>query len=355
MRLRLMPRYRERVGQPPGVPQFTGERQVDSLRLDLIEYDADSFAESSPQSIAELEQCRTVPRVSWVNVIGLHDTDALSEIGRLFDLHPLVVEDIANTDQQPKAELFDNYLLLVLKMIRCNDAKSEIDIEQVSVVLGRNWVITFQEKPGDVFDPLRERLRAAKGRIRATGADYLAYSLLDAVVDHYFLVLESLGERTEDLEDEVLDDPQREVVQRIHQLKRELIVLRRGVWPLREALSLLQRGEHPLIAESTLPYLRDVYDHCIQVIDTIETFRDMVSGLLDVYLSSVSNRMNEVMKVLTIIATIFIPLSFVAGVYGMNFDVMPELHWRWGYYACLGLCALIAGGMMWFFRRKRWI
>ena len=256
--------------------------------------------------------------------------------GSATDFHPLVLEDILNTDQRPKMEEYGDYLYIVLKMLHDKGKGNQIEAEQVSLVLGPNFVFSFQESGGDVFDQIRERLRTGKGRLRKMGADYLAYTLVDAIVDYYFVILEKLGERIELLEEELVAHPRTETLKEIHTLKREMIFLRKAVWPLREVISGLQRGESPLVQKTTGIYLRDVYDHTIQVIDTIETFRDMLSGVLDIYLSSVSNRLNPVMKVLTIIATVFMPLTFLAGVYGMNFKYMPELEWRWGYPVALG-------------------
>jgi magnesium transporter len=281
----------------------------------------------------------------------VHRADILEAVGAQADLHPLVIEDIHNTYQRPKVEDYEQYLYIVLKMISWDEAANEIRGEQVSLVLGKNFVLSFKEDPGDIFDPIRTSLREGKGRIRKQGPDYLAYALLDQVVDHYFIVLENLGEKIEDLEEELVTNPDAATLQTIHHLKRELIFLRKSVWPLREAISSLERWESPLLQPDTLVYLRDVYDHNIQVIDTIETFRDM----LDIYLSSVSNRMNEVMKVLTIIATIFIPLTFIAGIYGMNFTNMPELGWPMGYFMIWGLMIVIFIGMLIFFKRKGWL
>jgi len=271
------------------------------------------------------------------------------------NLHHLVIEDIHNTYQRPKAEDYEDFLYIVLKMISWDENLNQAQAEQVSMILGKGYVLSFKEDPGDIFDPVRVRLREGKGRIRKSGADYLAYALLDQVVDNYFLVLENLGERIESLEEELTTNPSPATLKAIHHLKRELIFLRKSVWPLREAINSLERGDSSLFQAETLVYLRDLYDHTIQVMDTIETFRDMVSGMLDIYLSSISNRMNEIMKVLTIIATIFIPLTFIAGVYGMNFANMPELQWPWGYFAVWGVMILVAGGMIIFFKRKGWL
>ena len=265
------------------------------------------------------------------------------------------MEDVVNTAQRPKAEDYDQYLYVVVRMLTYDEQAGEVVSEQVSLVLGPGFVISFQEREGDVFDPLRERIRSSKGRVRRMGPDFLVYALLDSVIDGYFSVLETLGERVDDLQDEVTDDPTPRTQNRIHRLKREMIALRRSVWPLREAAAFLERGESGLITQPTTVYLRDAYDHTIQVIDTIETLRDMISGMLDTYLASISNRMNEVMKVLTIMASVFIPLTFVAGIYGMNFDHMPELHWRWGYAAVWLVMIALVVSMLIYFRKKQWV
>jgi magnesium transporter len=260
-----------------------------------------------------------------------------------------------NTDQRPKFDDYEEYICVILKMLTYNEKENQLKVEQVSLIVGPTFVVSLQESEGDVFDPIRERLRKAKGRIRKMGSDYLAYALVDAIVDNYFVVLEKIGEEIEILEDELLSDPKPETSRTIHHLKRELIFLRKSVWPLREVMAQLERGESGLVKDQTKPFLRDVYDHTVHVIDTVETFRDMVSGMIDVYLTSVSYKLNEIMKVLTIIATIFIPLTFIAGVYGMNFKYMPELEWRAGYVFAWAMMIAIAVTLLLYFRRKRWI
>ena len=331
-------------------------REPTPVTLTFINYDnsAPLREYQSPDFNEKMEFVNT-PGVTWLDIDGVHQTNILESVGRQVNLHPLVIEDIHNTYQRPKVEDYEDYLYIVLKMISWDANSEQIQAEQVSLVLGKNYVLSFKEDPGDIFDSIRTRLREGKGRLRKMGADYLSYALLDQVVDHYFIVLENLGEQIEDLEEGLVTSPDTSTIQNIHHLKRELIFLRKSVWPLREAISSLERGESPLFQPETLVYLRDVYDHTIQVIDTIETFRDMVSGMLDIYLSSVSNRMNEVMKVLTIIATIFIPLTFIAGIYGMNFVNMPELQWPWGYFVVWGVMIVIFIGMLIFFKRKRWL
>ncbi|MBE0558305.1 MAG: magnesium/cobalt transporter CorA, partial [Proteobacteria bacterium] len=291
---------------------------------------------------------------SWIHIDGLHETRLLEQMGTAFGLHPLILEDILNTEQRPKSEDHSDYLYVVLRLFH-EDAGGALEPEQVSIVFGRNWLISLQEKEGKLFDPIRERLRNEKGRLRKAGADYLAHALLDATVDSYFVILDKFGEKIEDLEAVLIGRPSPQTLQAIQALKREIILLRKSAWPLREMIGSLGRSDSPLIREQSALYFRDVYDHAVQVIDTIETYRDMLSGMLDIYLSSISNRMNEVMKVLTIIATIFMPLSFLAGIYGMNFRYLPELEWRWGYFGLWGVMVAIALVMLIAFRRKKWL
>lgn len=352
---RFIRRGARKAGLSPGTIVHVGEVKAERVKISLVDYDESSFQEREVSTIEECFPFKDKPTVTWINVDGLHEVEVVEALGKHFDLHPLVMEDIVHTGQRPKLEDYENTLFIVLKMLRYDEEKEQIDEEQVSLILGPTWVISFQEKEGDVFDPIRDRIRNGKGRIRKMGPDYLTYALLDAVVDNYFILLEKLGDRVEALGEEVVVHPGPKALKEIHELKQELLFLRKSVWPLREVISGMQRGESSLFEEHTLIYLRDVYDHTIQVIDTVETFRDMISGMLDIYLSSISNRMNEVMKVLTIIATIFIPLTFVAGIYGMNFLHMPELKWRFGYFAVLGLMAAIAGTMLLYFKRKKWL
>ena len=353
-----MPRFThrgsEKAGQVPGTPVYVGEQRETAIIVSRYDYDEEGIHRETLDSAEATLISRTSPRRSWINVDGVHDVDTIHRIGEGFGLHPLVIEDIVHTGQRPKAEDYGSHLFVVLRMLRWNAELEEIDEEQVSFVLGPSWVLTFQERAGDVFSPVLERLLSDRGRVRKLGCDYLAYTLIDTVVDHYFSILETLGDRIETLGEDMTENPKRQDLDSIRHMKRELLFMRKSVWPLREVLGSIQRDESELVKESTRPYLRDVYDHTIQIIDTVETFRDMVSGLMDLYLSSISNRMNEVMKVLTIIATIFIPLSFVAGLYGMNFLYMPELQWRYGYFAVLGVMLAIGGGMLLYFRRRKW-
>ncbi|MCJ7769320.1 MAG: magnesium/cobalt transporter CorA, partial [Dehalococcoidales bacterium] len=308
----------KRAGLPPGTLTYLGDKKAEKVKISLIDYDETQFQEEEVKTAEECFPFKNTPTVTWINIDGVHDIELIEKLGKHFDLHPLILEDIVNTQQRPKMEDSGNYIFIVLRMLHYDTKDSEVKSEQVRLVLGSNFVISFQESEGDVFEPIRERIRKGKGRIRKMGADYLAYALVDAVVDNYFIVLEKLGEIIEGIEDKLIQAPTPETLQTIHSLKREAISLRKSVWPLRELISGLDRAETPLIHESIKIYIRDIYDHTIQVIDTIESFRDTITGMLDIYLSSVSNRMNEVMKVLTIFAAIFIPLTFIAGVYGMN-------------------------------------
>jgi magnesium transporter len=352
---KLIKKRSKKAGLPPGTLVHIGERKAEELKITIIDYDEVHFQEREIEKIEECFVFRDRPTVTWINVDGLHQVEILETLGECYGLHPLVLEDILNTDQRPKMEDYGDYIYIVLKMLDQNNKGNEIVTEQISLILGPNFVFSFQERAGDTFDQIRERIRNSKGRIRKMGADYLAYTLLDSIVDNYFIILEKLGEKIEFLEEELVTRPIPETLRAIHHLKREMIFLRKAVWPLREVVGSMERGEPPLVKETTRIYLRDVYDHTIQVIDTIETFRDMVSGMLDIYLSSVSNRLNAVMKVLTIIATIFMPLTFIAGIYGMNFKYMPELEWYWGYPAVWLVVVIIGISMLIYFKKKRWL
>lgn len=349
------PKYKRTAGEPPGTMIHVGERLIESPRITLIEYTPDDFREEHIEKIENVFSAKDDGNVSWINIDGIHDTELIAKLGDAFGLHQLLLEDVVNTEQRPKLDDYDEYIFIVLKMLQCEEKTGDLDIEQVSLIFGEGWVITLQERPGDTFEHVRERIRNSKGRIRKHGADYLAYALIDAIVDNYFVALESIGLKIEDVEAALAENVEPELSSKIHRMKREAISLRHSIWPLREIISGFQRTGSKLITEDTGYFLRDLYDHTIQVMDTVETYRDILSGMLDTYLSISSNRMNEVMKVLTIIATIFIPLTFIAGIYGMNFQHMPELEWKWGYPAVLGVMGLVVAGMLIFFRRKKWI
>ncbi len=354
-------RAKKKLGLKPGTLTYVGEQRTEHLSINILDYNETDLTEKTTGAIQDCFPFLDAATTTWININGLHEVHAVGELGKHFGIHELLLEDIVNTGHRPKLEESENHIFVILKMLSMDSTGEELQSEQVSLIIGKSYVITFQEQEGDVLDPIRERIRKTNPRVRLTGPDYLGYSVMDTIIDHYFVVLETLGERIEILEEELIADPTPEKLQGIHVLKRQLISLRKSVWPLREVISGLERTEPPLIQASTRPYLRDLYEHIIQVIDTVETHRDMVSGLIDMYMSSVSNRMNEVMKILTIIATIFIPLGFLAGVYGMNFNTeaspfnLPELGMRYGYPLFWLAVLLIGGGLLWFFRRKRWL
>jgi magnesium transporter len=352
----LIRRMSKKAGLPPGTPVHTGERKTDKVNITVFDYDADRFTEQTLDSVEDCLAFKSTATVTWINIDGVHDTETLSRIGRGYDLHLLLIEDVANTMQRPKIEDYDACLFIVLKMLRYGDGDdAQVEAEQVSLVLGRNYVISFQESPGDVFEPIRERIRKAKGRVRRMGADYLAYTLMDAIVDGYYAVLERIAGDIEELEDRLIEQPGPETLADVYDLKTTSVMLRRMIWPLRDVAATLSRDESDLIEDATRIYLRDLNDHTHQVLDTVETFREAVVGMQDLYLSSVSNHMNQVMKTLTIMASIFIPLTFIAGIYGMNFEYIPELKWQWGYFAVWGVMLGIAAAMIFYFRRKRWV
>ena len=352
---RLIKKSAKTRGLPPGAIVHIGEKKTEKVKISVIDYSIGKFDEKEVKNVEECFPYVKKPAVTWINVDGLHEVEVIEKLGKCFDIHPLVLEDIVNTDQRPKMEDFEKYIFFVLKMLYVNDKTQMIHSEQVSLILRKNFVISFQESIGDVFDVIRERIRKGKGRIRKMGSDYLAYSLIDAIVDNYFIILEGIGEKVENIEHDVVSNPKPEILQQIYNLKREMIYLRKSVWPLREVINSLEREESKLIKDSTHIYLRDLYDHTIQTIDTIETFRDMLSGMLDIYMSSVSNKMNEIMKVLTIFAAIFIPLTFIAGIYGMNFQYMPELSIPWAYPAIWVIIILVSVSLLAYFKHKKWL
>ena len=348
--------HRSRPGTAPGTLIASEEAVPVSLRL--IAYRGEHFEEKTNPDLSEIRAARERGGVLWLDVVGTDPISLLEEIGALFKIHPLVLEDVVNTHQRPKVEVFDDQIFIVTRM---PVARNSCETEQVAMLLGTGHIVTFQEKAGDCFEPVRDRLRRGRPRLRSSGADYLAYALLDSVVDHYFPVLEHYGEYLEALEDRLPSAGSELPMVAIYDAKRDLLALRRALWPQREMLSAIMREETALVTKSTRIFLRDVYDHVIQQMDMLETYREIASGLVDMALSFAGMRMNEIMKVLTVIATIFIPLSFIAGVYGMNFDSsisrwnMPELHWRYGYPFALALMVAVAAGLVWYLRRKRWL
>lgn len=342
-------------GLAPGSLIHIGEKKIEKTKITLIDYDETHFQEKQVKFVEECFPFRDRPTVTWINIDGIHQIDIIEKIGEYFGVHPLILEDILNTDQRPKMEDSETYIYIVLKMLNYIEKNNEIKSEQVSLITGTNFVISLMESDSDVFNPVRERIRNGKGQIRKMGPDYLAYSLIDAIVDNYFIIMEKLGERIEVLEEDLVTNPRSDTLKSFHKMQKDMIFLRKSIWPVREVVSSLQRGESKLIQESTSVYFHDIYDHTIEVIDMIEGLRDTVSRMHDIYLSSISNKLNEIMKVLTIISTIFIPLTFIAGVYGMNFEYMPELKSRWGYPAIWIIMAATAILMLNYFRKKRWI
>ena len=343
------------VGLPPGTLIHVGKQKAERPVLSIVDYDQEHYDVHEDVSIDLAAATKDTATVSWINLTGIHDINMIEAFGKSFDIHPLALEDILNTQHRPKVEEMDGYSLIILKMLFFNEEEQSLEAEQVSLILGPHYVISFQEREGDVFDGVRDRLRRSNGRIRQRGPDYLTYALLDSIVDSYFHILEKVGDRLVELEEGLTAHPDQETLQTIHHFKRQLMGLRKSVWPMREVVSGLQREDSVLIDASTNPFLRDLYDHTIQVIDTTEVYRDTLSGLLDLYMSNISHRMNEVMKVLTIMATIFIPLTFIAGIYGMNFEYIPELKWRWGYFGVWGVMLASAAGMLIYFKRKKWL
>jgi len=351
---RLFRRVQQKIGTSPGTIEYGGTLRSEPVIIKVIDYDEQQITE---KEAAGAEGCATLKdskTISWIDVNGVHDTDVVKPFGEIFGIHGLVLEDVVNVNQRPKIEEHQDYVFVVLRMLFADAEQRRIESEQVSIIFGENYVLTFQERPGDVFDPVRERLRRG-GRIRSSGADYLAYALIDAIVDHYFVVLEAVGDRIEDLDEEVTASPSQRTLESIHVLKRETIIMRKPIWPVREVVDRLYREEIPLIKEPTRMFFRDVYDHVISVMDAVESYREVLASVQDLYLSNVSNRMNDVMKVLTIFATIFVPLTFLAGIYGMNFEYMPELRWKMGYPMFWLVSAATGAGLLAFFRSKKWL
>ncbi|MFH0810127.1 MAG: magnesium/cobalt transporter CorA [Pseudomonadota bacterium] len=344
-------------GQPPHQEKEEARGAVAAAgnRLKVIKYAEDIVQEKTVKSIEDAFLLEEGPGVLWIDVEGLGAPAVIDRIGARFNIHPLLLEDIRSLRQRPKIDDFDDYLFVILKTLSPARSGKGVRTSQTSLVIGPHYLVSFQAEGADLFEPVRQRIRNGKSRLRAAGTDYLAYALMDTIIDEYFLVLEQIGEDIDSLEEHLITNPTRKTPRSLHGLKRQIISARKVVWPLREVISMLERSESPLLKKETRMYLRDLYDHTIQIIDTVDTYRDMLSSMMDIYLSSISNRMNEIMKVLTIIATIFIPLTFIAGVYGMNFRYMPELEWHWGYYMVLGIMFAIAALMLLFFRRRKWL
>ena len=342
------------IGLPPGELIHVGQQKSAQTILSFIDYNETQYQTAEDITPAQCQKLKETGSVSWINLSGLHDIELINQLGQTFDLHPLALEDILNTGHQPKCEEFDSYILLIFKLIHRDEETGAFNQEQISMIVSSDWVLTFQEKPEDIFDRLRERLRRANGRIRQRGTDYLAYAILDSVVDSYFHILSAIGEQLETLEESLLVNPEQNALQEIHHHKQELMMLRRAIWPLQMAISEFRQLDSPLLADGTGVFLRDLQDHITHAVESLELMRDSTSNLLDLYLSLASQKMNETMKVLTIMASLFIPLTFIAGIYGMNFETMPELKWAWGYPMIWALMIGVTVGMLWYFKRKKW-
>ena len=345
----------KKVGLPPGSLYYTGNRAEEPVSIQVFNYDGNGLEEKDLIEAKDTLPFLQDSKISWINVNGVHNVQLVETICKNFGIHPLTIEDIVSTDQRPKVEEGEGYVYVVLKMMDYDVEKENIQMEQVSLILGKNFVLSFQEREGDTFNPVRERLRGGKGRIRGRGADYLLYALVDTIVDNYFVIMEKVGDTMAGIEEKLLMNASKASFDAVYGLKREMLAMRRSTWPLRELIYKLERGDIPLITQDTQVFLRDVYDHTIQVIDTVETYRDLLSGMVDLYHSTISTRTNDVMKVLTIISTIFIPLTFIVGVYGMNFEVMPELTWQYGYLGVWIIMVGVAGFLIWLFRKKSWL
>ena len=344
----------KKIGLPPGSIVYVGEQKVEKVKITLTEYDEANVETCEIKSVDEIDPFTDTPQVTWVSVCGLHETEFLMQIGEKFKVHPLVLEDILNTETRPKIEITDDYLFIVMKLITYNAEHKILESEQVSFILGKSFVFSFMERSDEIFNPIKERIKNQLGKVRKKGSDYLLYVLMDVVVDQFFLALEKVDERIESLDDEVLNAPEKSQVEKIYNLKNLLLMLRRSAAPMREIVNQLIKDDSDLIDDSTEPYLRDLYDHTIHISESIELQREITTGLMETYLSMMSNKMNEVMKVLTVIATIFIPLTFIVGIYGMNFPNMPEMEWPWAYFAVWGVMIAVVIGMFVYFRRKKW-
>lgn len=351
---KLIGNISKKSGLIPGTLVKVGDKTSEKTNIRIIDYNENGYNEKVTENVEECFDLKNNKNVTWINIDGLDNIDIIEKIGENYQLHPLMLEDILNTEQRPKLDDFEEYIFIVIKMLYFDKEGQAIIAEQVSLIIGKKFVISFQEIPGDVFENIRDRIRNTKGRIRKMDADYLGYSLLDAIVDNYFVILEKIGDTISELEDDLINNPDTKILKEIHKLKRDMIFLRKSIWPLRSVISNMLRNDNKLIDKKTLIFLRDLYDHTIQVIDTIESLRDILTGMLDIYLSSISFKMNSIMKVLTIIATIFIPLTFIAGLYGMNFKNIPEIKWDYGYYYSLALMGGIGIIMIIYFKIKKW-
>ena len=344
-----------KFGVAPGTLIYTGREDAAPVRISVIEFNEEEYHSFEVQKVSELRAKLTPGMLHWINIDGVHNVDLVRKISEQFDIHPLVQEDIVNTHQRAKVEDYKSFVYFVIRMAEARGKEEELYLEQVSILLGQDYIISFQEDEGDIWDPVRHRIETKQGKIREMKMDYLAYLLLDAVVDNYFIILEKAGNRIDKLEQKLLGDPEKESLNDIYDLKRQFITLRKSVWPLRETINTIQRLDNPLISREIHLYYQDLYDHVMRVMDSVESNRDIATSMIDQYLSISSMRMNEVMKVLTIISTLFIPMTFITGLYGMNLDYMPEIHSPWAYPIVIGIMGLMVMGQLWWFRKKRWL
>lgn len=348
-------RAANKTGLAPGTIVYVGNKAKKDLFIDVFDYNKEYLDEKQLKNIEEAFTYENKETITWINVNGLNHVNEIEKLGKDFELHPLILEDIANTKQRPKLEEHEEYIFVVLKMLYF-DQEQNLKFENISFIQGSNYVLSFQEADGDVFDSVRERLRNSKGRVRSQSADYLLYVLMDAIVDNYFNLMEVMGEKIEELEENLFEEKSNnDLIQEIHNLKREILRIRRAVYPLREVVNRMDKVETSLVSEKTQLYLRDLYDHVIQVSESIDIQRELIWSLMDMYMTTISNRMNEVMKVLTIMATIFIPLTFIAGVYGMNFENIPELKFQYGYFVLWGVMVVVFLSMLYYFKRREWL
>lgn len=348
------PRTSKTLNQVPGTMTYVGNKESTETKLDVIDYNELNYERFSSTSPEDAFKFVDEDRITWFNIDGLNNVEEIEKLGDYYELHPLVMEDIVNTGQRPKIEEYKDYLFIVAKMLYYKNG--DLENEHISLIVGKNYVLSFQESNGDVFDPVRERIEFSKGRIRSRSADYLMFALLDAIIDNYFLVIDDMSDRIETLEASLFTaEPSDNITYEIQELKRNILRIRRAVFPLREVIGRLEKIETPLIEEQTVNFIRDLHDHIIQIVENIDIYREMIWGLMDMYMTTISNKMNEVMKVLTIMASIFIPLTFIAGIYGMNFEFMPELQWKYSYFVLWGIMIIIFLAMLYYFKRKKWL
>jgi magnesium transporter len=349
------PKSTRALNQAPGTMTYVGHKETKETLLEVIDYNKENYQRFTSKSLEDAFKFEEEKNITWINIDGLNNTSEIEKLGKYYDLHPLILEDIVNTGQRPKIDEYPEYIFIVAKMLYYN-ADGTINNEHLSMVVGKDYVLTFQEAGGDVFDGLRERIKSGKGRVRNNGADYLMFALLDAIIDNYFAVVDDISDKIEIFEDRIFQARSNEnLVLEIQDLKRTILRIRRAVFPLREVVNRLLKVNHEIIEEKTESYIRDLHDHMIQISENIDLYREMIRSLLDMYMSTISNKMNEVMKVLTIMASIFIPLTFIAGIYGMNFEYMPELQWKYSYFVLWGIMLLLFAGMLIYFKRKKWL